>query len=240
MDRGRTASRFRTTSWTLIVHARENPGDLEELLGRYWSPVYAFLRRSGRRAEEAEDLTQGFLSEVMLRRDLIGRADPERGRFRSFLLAALRRFVIDSHRRAQREAAGRQTFLPEDPDELKAAEPAPAHDPSTAFERQWAAAAFDEALRRTEESCRHDGMERQWRAFEARVRRPLVHGCESAPIELLLEELPAREPQEIYDMIHTIKRKLRAMIHEVVAETVEDPADVDHELGELRRHLSLE
>ncbi len=68
----------------------------------------------------------------------------------------------------------------------------------------------------------------------------LVHGCEPAPIELLLEELPAREPQEIYDMIQTIKRKLRAMIHEVVAETVEDPADVDHELGELRRHLSLE
>ena len=239
MDSRRTASRFRTTSWTLIVHARANQGDLEELLRRYWSPVYAFLRRSGRQPEDAEDLTQGFLSEVMLRRDLIGRADPDRGRFRSFLVAALRRFVIDRQRKAQREGVGRRTFVPENPDELKAAEPRPAHDPSTAFDRQWAAAVFDEALRRTEESCRHEGMERQWRAFEARVQRPLVHGCEPTAIELLLEELPARGPQEIYDMIHTIKRKLRAMIHEVVAKTVEDPGDVDHELAELRRHLSL-
>ncbi|MHC4709277.1 MAG: RNA polymerase sigma factor [Planctomycetota bacterium] len=240
MDSGRTASRFRTTSWTLIVHARASQGDLEELLRRYWSPVYAFLRRSGRRPEEAEDLTQAFLSDVLLRRDLIGRADPDRGRFRSFLVAALRRYVIDHQRQAQREGVAPRRFVPENLDELKAAEPRAAHDPSTAFDRQWAAAVIDEALRRTEESCWHEGMERQWRAFEARVRRPLVHGCEPTPIELLLKELPARGPQEIYDMIYTVKRKLRAMIRDVVAETVEDPEGVDHEVGELRRHLSLE
>ena len=89
MDRGRTASRFRTTSWTLIVHARASQGDLEELLGRYWSPVYAFLRRSGHRAEEAEDITPAFLSYVLLKRDLIGRADPQRGRFRSLSAGSL-------------------------------------------------------------------------------------------------------------------------------------------------------
>jgi len=235
-----TGTRFRTTSWTLVLRARVSCEDLEELLRRYWSPVYAFLRRSGWKQHEAEDLTQAFLADVVLKRDLIGRADPQRGRFRSFLLTALRRFAIDTRRRGSAGTDGRRTtFLPDDPDELRAAEPCESQDPAAAFDRHWAAAVFDVALRLTEQLCREDGMARHWRAFEARVRQPMLHGCEPVSIEALAGELDARDPQEIYDMVRTVKRKLRSSLAEAVAETVEDPSEVDQELGEVRRCLAL-
>lgn len=237
MNTAQTSSRFRTTSWTLIRRARANPADLGELLRRYWSPAYAFLRRSGWRREEAQDLTQGFMAEVMLGRDLIGPADPKLGRFRSYLLTSLRRYAIDWRRRNGNRERLEKIHLPDDPDELEHAEPRESDDPGTAFDRQWATAVFDMALKQTEASCREEGMTRQWRAFEARVKQPNLHGCDPVPVEQLIEELDARNAQEIYDLVNTVKRKLRQAIREVVAETVE-PCEVDQELSDLRRWLS--
>jgi RNA polymerase sigma-70 factor (ECF subfamily) len=237
MDPAQTASRFRTTSWTLIRRAQANRDDLEELLRRYWSPVYAFLRRKGWEREHAKDLTQRFLWEVVMGRDLVGQADPERGRFRSFLLTALRRFEIDGRRRLASLAGHETPLVPDDPEGLASAEPNDSHDPATAFERQWATAVFDLAMRQTEEACREEGMTRHWRAFEARVQHPKLNGCEPIPVERLMAELGARNPQEIYDLVNTVRRKLRQALRDVVEGTV-DEADVDQELAELRRWLS--
>lgn len=240
METGRTAMPFRTTSWTLIVRARASQTDLEELLRRYWGPVYAFLRRTGRSRHEAEDLTQAFLSDVVLRRDLIGRADPERGRFRSYLLTALKRFVIDVHRHESGDGvAHRSVFVPRDSSELAAMEPAESDDPARAFDRQWAATVFQAALERTEAACNAKGMNRHWRAFESRIVRPMLHGCEAMPTEDLMAELEVREPQEIYDMIRTVKRKVRGSLRDVIEETVEDPSEIEEELGELREYLAV-
>ena len=82
-------------------------------------------------------------------------------------------------------------------------------------------------------------MLRHWRAFESRVKQPMLHGCEPIAIEVLAGELDARDPQEIYDMVRTVKRKLRTALRESVAETVENVGEVDHELSEVRRCLSL-
>ncbi|MHC4428132.1 MAG: hypothetical protein ACYS0D_05955, partial [Planctomycetota bacterium] len=120
-----------------------------------------------------------------------------------------------------------------------AAEPPECRDPSEAFDRLWAAAVFSEAIRMTEQLCRDDGMSRQWRAFEARVLNPAMHGSTAVPIKELMEELNAASPQEVSDMVHTVKRKLRAELREAVARTVEDPGDVDHELEELRKYLAF-
>lgn len=222
----------------MIVRARSQPADLETLLGQYWSPVYAFLRRKGHRPDDAADLTQGFLSEVVLDRDLIGRADPGRGRFRAYLIAALKRFVIDEHRRQRgRDGTRPATFLPDDPSALEAAEPSEADDPMRAFDRQWATAVLNNALVRVEEVCRSDGMERQWRAFDLRVLRPLKQGCAPAPMEEMLEMLGESQPQVVYSMIQTIKRRLQRQMREVVADTVEGDDQIEAELAELRRFL---
>lgn len=233
-----TATRFHTTNWTLIARARTSREDLEVLLGRYWSPVYAFLRRSGWKREDAQDLTQTFLGEVFPKRDLVGRADPLRGRFRSFLLTALRNFATDARRKGFVEAAARRGgSLPDDPNELDIA--AELHDPVAAFDRQWAAAVFDQAFQQVQDDCKQQGMTRAWRVFEARVLLPKIHGCEPVPIEALVDELNAPHRQEIYDLLRGARRKFQSSLRQVVADTVEDTADVDEELAELRRCLSI-
>ena len=97
---------FATTHWSVVLTAGDSDPDrartaLSQLCEGYWYPLYAFLRRRGSGAEEARDLTQGFFADLLERGDL-GGADPERGRFRSFLLTALKNFAANAH---EREAA---------------------------------------------------------------------------------------------------------------------------------------
>ena len=100
---GGVGGRFPTTCWTIIEEV--HPGDeahkralIGDLLGDYWKPVYCYLRRRGHGNEEAKDLTQGFFQEVVLGRELIQRADPNRGRFRTLLLTALDHYLANVHR----------------------------------------------------------------------------------------------------------------------------------------------
>ena len=108
-DIGGVGKVFLTTHWSLIEGIGAGDDDknsalIELLLKKYWKPVYCYLRRRGYGNEEAKDLTQGFFQEVVLGRKLIDKADRTRGRFRSFLLTALNRFLINIH---QKEASKR-------------------------------------------------------------------------------------------------------------------------------------
>ncbi len=240
MNQPETASRFHTTSWTLIVGARASRADLQELLSVYWSPVYAYLRRRGQDPHDAADLTQGFLSEVVLDRGFVERADPNRGRFRSFMLSALDRFVIDEHRREfGREGTRPKILIPSDPEALAQAEPDVVADPAQAFDRQWAATVLDVALHRLEEACHRDGLAPHWRVFEARVVHPAVTGVDPASIDSLVTSGDARGPEEVSSMLHTVKRKFRQVLRDAVAETVDNTANLELELGELRRFLAV-
>lgn len=222
----------------MVARAPNSRADMEALLARYWSPVYAYLCRKGHKAHDAEDLTQAFLTEIVLGRNLLERADRMRGRFRSYLKRALEHFVVDEHRRIRgREGKRPVVFVPGDPQAL--AEPGGEDEPARAFDREWAATVFDEALRRVESTCRADGMERQWAAFESRVLRPILHGCAPTPYRELVEFLGVPTEQVVYTMVSTIKRKVNGELRELVAETVEDPQDVQGELDELMRCLAV-
>ncbi len=239
MDAHPTASRFRTTSWTMIRQARASRADLETLLGRYWSPVYAWLRRKGHSSHDAADLTQSFLCEVVLQRDLVGKADPELGRFRSYLLTALKRFRIDNHRKARgRNGERATTFVPDDPHTWKVVEPCTDDDPAKAFDRQWAVAIFNEALIRAEALCVEQGLEKHWRAYEAKQLRPALFGTTPADNDTVATLVGARDAAEVSSLIHSAKRKFRRVLKEVVAETLDDPNDVDAELATLQTLLA--
>jgi hypothetical protein len=101
---GGSQKRFLSTDWTLIEDIQSGAGEqrtlTDLLIRRYWKPVYCFLRRKGYDNEQAKDLTQGFFQEVVLRRKLVQRADPSKGRFRSFLLHALQHYVLDEEAKA--------------------------------------------------------------------------------------------------------------------------------------------
>ncbi len=230
---GRTASQFKTTCWTLVLSARTDRAKLEELLERYWSPVYAFLRRRGASPPDAEDLTQSFLWEVLIGRDLIGQANAAQGRFRWFVLAALKNYRIDAIRRMTSQKRNPR------PDIRPVVEPSESDDPQTAFYRQWAATVFSTALQRTEKALRDSGRCTHWAAFEARSVRPCLYGVEPQPVEGLVQELGLTDRQEIYDLSRSAARRCLAELREVVAETVDNPDDVESELAELRKYLAM-
>ncbi len=241
MSAGHTASNFKTTSWTLIANAQHDEADLEDLLRRYWSPVYAYLRRKGNQPADAADLTQAFLSEVMLGKDMIGKADEYRGKFRSYLITALKRFVIDQYRSVHgRDGQRAVMFIPRDQDLFNSVELDERDDPAGAFDRQWATTVLSEAIQRVEASCRDMGLLHQWTAFEERILQPVMHGCEPTPIEELKARCGVQQSQEIYSMLQTVKRKVDRELRNVVEETVTRPEDVDREILELRQYLSAE
>jgi RNA polymerase sigma factor (sigma-70 family) len=144
--------RFPTTHWSLILdaqrHAPSREPALEDLLGRYWKPVYCYVRRKGLDADAAQDAVQGLCAQL-LERDFLQRLDPGRGSFRAFLRAAADHYLINQHaRRTAEKRGGRVRVVTLDPrvaEELLAASP---QDPGLAFDREWALGVMERALER--------------------------------------------------------------------------------------------
>src|SRR5690606_5942543 len=169
-------ARFETTQWRLVDELRgPDPAlrarALEALVGRCWPPVYAALRRMGRGPDEAAEVTQGFFADVVLGRGLFEQARWERGRLRTLLLTSLTRYLIDRRRRAAARGSGRVVSL--EGGELEREERIIAGtdglEPEVAFERRWALAHLQEALRRCESHFLSHGRAGHWAIFEARV-----------------------------------------------------------------------
>src|SRR5688572_19911422 len=142
---------FHTTHWSLVVAAANPSGQesktaLADLCQAYWYPLYAFLRRRGNSTEDAADLTQGFFA-TLLEKGYLADADPDRGRFRSFLLTAVARFATKEHDRAAAlKRGGGQRHLSLDFGEGERRyqrEPADNWSPERIFERRWALTLLD-------------------------------------------------------------------------------------------------
>ena len=254
MDPANTAASFQSTIWSLVLGAQGDRSHLEQLLRSYWSPVYAFIRRQGYAGHDASDLTQEFLTQVVLGRNLIVRADPTRGRFRALLKHALRNFLIDQHRLgrmhkggvAGASVRGRRTFSLDDRASIGESGspgspqsiPDPGTDDDRAFDREWATAVIEMALNRLEESCLADGMDAHWQAFGINVVQPSLRRTKPMTMAQLAEHIGAADETQASNMLQTTKRRFRRILREVVAETVGDPSQVEGELSELRARLA--
>lgn len=226
---------FENTRWSLIVQARgEGPlarAALETLCRGYWFPLYAFVRRSGYPQHDAEDLTQAFFSHV-LESDFIGRAVPEKGRFRSFLLVSLRNFVAKQHaREASQKRGGGQR--PVDFDENAAEERLGAHGPSSLtpselYDRDWALTLLEQALDRLEAEQRAMGKA----ALFARLRPFLRASPERGDYEAVAAELGVAKGT-LAVAVHRLQQRYRALVRTEIMQTLANPADLDDEL----RHL---
>jgi RNA polymerase sigma factor (sigma-70 family) len=238
MTQPSSAVSFQTTNWSMVVAACADPEALERLLRTYWGPIYVYIRRTGASREQAADLTQEFVVQVLLERGLIERADPDRGRFRTFLKSALRRFLIDQHRRSTSKA--RHPGVPIlNGDALDALEPTREDDPGRAFDRQWAATLISQALDRTAAECAAEGQSAHWEAFNSAILEPTLRHTHSAPFDELAKALGVGGPERVSAMIQTMRRKFRRALREAVAQTVCDPSHTDLELENLKSLLGL-
>jgi RNA polymerase sigma-70 factor (ECF subfamily) len=236
--------RFPTTRWTVVRAAGGTASPdaraaLESLCETYWSPVHAFVRRSGRSEDEASDITQAFFTRVIEKGDF-GNARDTLGRFRTFLLTAVRHFLsnhADFERAARRGGGHVHVPLGPSSDEEARPVPDPASDetPESIFEQRWALTVIDTAMARLE---REGAGADNGRLFE--TLRPFLTGDEGASYADAAQVLQKAEGT-VRVAVHRLRRRFGQCLRETLADTVDDPADVAAELSYLldvlaRRH----
>ncbi|MCB9845352.1 MAG: hypothetical protein H6811_05140 [Phycisphaeraceae bacterium] len=220
MSLDHTGARFQTTNWSLVEGLRaEDPAAraaaADELARIYWPAVYAYLRRSGVRREAAQEATQAFFATVVLGRGLMERADPSKGSLRSLVRAAVKRFQIDEHR-AQLSRAADRTFHLSAVEREESLLGAADGNPDAAFERRWALAHVDEAIRRCREHFEGKGMADHWRLFELRVLSPALGATQPPPLAEAAVQTGCRDAADGAQRIQTVKRRLEAFLGELL------------------------
>jgi len=231
---------FATTQWSIVLAAgegrRENAVDaLSQLCESYWYPIYAYVRRRGYSAPDAQDLTQSFFARL-LEKESLRNADPVRGRFRSFLLTSMKHFLSNERDRAsaQKRGGGRATLSLD----LAAGESRvniePEHDwtPQRLYERQWALTLLELVLGRLETEYQEAGKVRQFELLQGALGgglQTLSYADVAAELGLSIEA--ARQAAS------RMRKRYRALLREEVARTVADPGEVDGELTNLFKSL---
>jgi RNA polymerase sigma factor (sigma-70 family) len=230
-------STFASTRWTVVYQAanskaasQEALSALSELCQIYWRPIYLFLRRQGYAFDQAEDLTQGFFAHLIENRTY-ARASPEKGRFRAFLLGALKYFVADARKRqrAQKRGGG-AALLPLDEAAIAEAEARAGGlerwSADRVYEREWAAALLRQALKRLAEECALGGKKD---LFES-LKTHLSPGSDTrVPYDQIATRL-GRSASTLRSDVARLRERFGAILREEVQSTLLDAADVDGEL----------
>jgi RNA polymerase sigma-70 factor (ECF subfamily) len=200
---------------------------MAELCGIYWYPLYAFIRRQGHDAHEAEDLTQEFFARLLARHDLAA-ITPEKGTFRSYLLAAVKHFLANEYDRAHaQKRGGGQRVIALDAlaaDARWRQEPAHNLTPERLFERRWALTVLEHVLGRLEAESRAAGRS-PW--FDA-LKESLAGGGESTYAQLGARLGASAGAVKV--AAHRLRRRYRQLLREEIAHTVADPAQIDDEI----------
>lgn len=227
---------FATTHWTVVLAAGQQPTAesdraLEQLCRTYWFPLYAYVRRQGHSKEDAEDLTQDFFARFLAKNYLAGLA-AERGRFRAYLLAALKHFLANEWRKSQTQKRGggqiplSLDWATADTKFQLAATREPS--PDQAYDREWAIALLGRVIERLEQEAATEGKAKVF----AQLKVFLLAGQgEAAQVEvakaLNLEEGAVRVA------IHRLRKRYRQLLRDEIAHTLSDPGLVEEELRAL-------
>jgi RNA polymerase sigma-70 factor (ECF subfamily) len=204
---------------------------LEILCRAYWYPLYGYVRQRGHRPEDAQDLTQEFLARL-LEKNWLADLDPHAGRFRSFLLTALNRFLINEYDRVQAaKRGGGKTLLSLDQEQAEGRylqEPAAGETPEKSFDRRWALAVLDQAL-----NCLRGEASAAGKSEQFELLSPfLSHEAETGEYARLADRM-ALSAGAVGVAVHRLRHRYREVVREQVAHTLADPARVDDEI----RHL---
>jgi RNA polymerase sigma factor (sigma-70 family) len=227
---------FATTQWSMVAQAarRSSPeaeGALASLCESYWYPLYAYVRRRGHKPEDAQDLTQEFFARL-LEKDGLSKADRERGKFRTFLLAALDHFLANEWRKAgAQKRGGRQAVLSLDFEtgEFRyRLEPVDRWTPERIFQRRWALTLMERALDRLRAEYDDQGKGALYEALKPHL------GGESpaAPYSVIAEQLGLSEGA-VKTAAHRLRRRCRDLLQAEALQTVANREDAESELREL-------
>lgn len=232
---------FITTHWSVVLgaSARDDSAGarsaLESLCQTYWHPLYAYVRGRGYSPEDAKDLTQEFFARLLAHNGVAG-VSPEKGRFRSFLLASMNHFLADEwdKARAQKRGGPGAIHLDFETAEARFGElTAAGLSPEKAFERRWAIAFLERVYQRLESEYQRQGRSD---LFEA-LRGTLAGASAVAPYAELAARIKASEGA-VKVAVHRLRQRYRELLRETIADTVSDSAEIEDELRYLYRTLT--
>ncbi len=230
---------FVTTRWSVVLAAQDKSSPdsaaaLEALCRAYWYPLYAYVRGAGRSPHDAQDLTQEFFARL-LAQDWLRVVAPEKGRFRTFLLVTMKRFLMNEWRRglAQKRGAGKQTLSLDtaEAEHRFAAEPPLA--PDELYERRWAMTLLDESLKRLEQEFTRAGRAAEFNC----LKEWLTAERGGIPYQQIAATLGATEGAARV-AVHRLRKQFRAFFRQTIAETVAADDDVEAEMRHLVSVLS--
>jgi len=230
------SGRFATTHWSLVLAAAGadkalGHDALAKLCQDYWYPLYAFVRRQGHSSHEAEDLTQEFFTRL-LEKDYLGDVDRSKGRFRSFLLAAVKHFLSKEWARAKTlKRGGGKTLLRIDAilaEDRYRREPEDNATPEKLFQRRWALSLLDRVLTRLSDEHKTPGK----RAVFAQLQGFLTGDRDLLPYAEIAASLDMTEGA-VKVAVHRLRGRYRTLLRAEIAQTVADPAEVDDEIRQL-------
>lgn len=239
--RVRTAAQFATTHWSVVLAAGDSASPesreaLEQLCRGYWYPLYSYVRRHGFGPEDAQDLTQEFFA-VFLDKGYLDRADPERGRFRTFLLSSMQNFLHNARDRAsRRKRGGEYQFVSWDAAAFEARyqdELIESLTPEKVFEKQWAAALLHQVIHGLRADFQRTG---RLELFEG-LKGHLWAEDDAVPYARLAETL-GLTPVALKITVHRLRQRLRERLREVIRGTVSRPEEVEEEIRYLLRVFS--
>jgi RNA polymerase sigma factor (sigma-70 family) len=231
--------RFGTTRWSVVLSCADSGATsgtardaLAQLCQTYWRPIFAFICRRGYSVTDAQDLTQDFFL-MMLEGKLLSRADPQRGKFRSYLLKALNDFLGDAwdKRRAKKRGGDAQfvswdDWMAEAPSQLSISQHAlESWTAEQLFDLRWAATVVERALRRLAEECESHGRRRVFDALSSSL------GAERSDVSYVdLGKRLGVPETTVKRLLHEMRERYRALLREEVSDTVEKPDSIDDEV----------
>jgi DNA-directed RNA polymerase specialized sigma24 family protein len=231
---------FQATHWSLIQTAKTHNQDrrkasVNNLISRYWKPVYWYLRCKGHNNEEAEDLTQGFFHEIVLGRQLIQQADQTKGRFRTFLLTALDRYVTSAFRKEtsiKRFPRGGISLI--EAAELPGMPLAKLkNDPNQVFHYIWATNILDRVLEQIKEDYCKTERAAFWGLFLDRILSPVFNNTEAPSLIELCKKYGIDSEKKASNMIITVKRRFSTALRSQLRQYVQNDSEIEEELCEL-------
>ncbi len=236
-DKGRW---FTTTHWSVVLSARggspQAAAALEALCRTYWPPLYTYLRRRGHDLHHAQDLTQAFIAHL-LAKDFLDDVSPDKGKFRSFLLASLNNFLVNEHERASaQKRGGGIAFVPldaNDAEEWLSAEPAATETAADIFDRRWALTLLERAFARARGEFEAAGKLAQFECLKTFLEGDVSHGDYNVAAHELHLSAGA-----VAVAVHRLRQRYREILRREIADTVGTPEQVEEELRDLRAILS--
>ena len=244
-DYGGRRAGWPNTQGSLILRAQtQDTGRRKQAVGdvleQYWKPVWCYLMARHRDYNMAMDRTQDFFCEMVLGKQLIRKYDPAKGRFRTFLLVAIRNYDNEQYRKkgAKKRAPDEQAISLEGAADAGLSLPAPDADPETNFQRGWASSVVHKGLDNLQEQLREDGRTDHWEMFSARVTEPRLQGTEKVPLKELCRIHNVASPGQITRIVQRVKKEFEEELRRIIAEYVTSEEEIDEEIRELMRILS--